>query len=283
MPTAFDSAAVTAAVELRRVIAVPIPTNVAFATAARRGTQGPESSLTVNSTPSGDKGAFVREMFAQIAPRYDTANRVLTAGLDERWRRRAIALLEAPRGGRILDLCCGTGDLVFNLLRSDPSLDVTGVDFCAPMLERARLRARREARGTATFLEGDAMALTFADDAFDGATMGFSLRNVVDVDAVLREVRRVLRPGARFVNLDVSKAPNKWWKKMFDLYFYGIVPAVGSYVGGSRRAYAYLPSSLTHHPNAVELRERFAQAGFAESGYLPLVGGAIAIHYGTKP
>jgi demethylmenaquinone methyltransferase/2-methoxy-6-polyprenyl-1,4-benzoquinol methylase len=221
-------------------------------------------------------------MFARIAPRYDRANRLLTAGLDERWRRRAIALLAPPTGGRILDLCCGTGDLVFHLLRTDPSLSVTGVDFCAPMLDRARARAPREARGEAEFVEGDAMSLPFADDAFDGATMGFSLRNVVDVDAVLREVLRVIKPGSRFVNLDVSKAPNKLWKRAFDLYFYGIVPLVGGIVGGSKQAYTYLPNSLTHHPNAIELCDRFARAGFVDAAYVPLMGGAIALHYGSK-
>lgn len=241
------------------------------------------TSTPMDGRPNGDKGAFVREMFARIAPRYDVANRVLTAGLDEVWRRRAIARLAAPRGGRVLDLCCGTGDLVFHLLRTDPTLDVTGMDFCAPMLDRARARAAKEARGTAAFVEGDAMALPFADGTFAGATMGFSLRNVVDVDRVLREVARVLQPGARFVNLDVSKAPNRIWKRMFDLYFYGVVPLVGGLVGGSKQAYSYLPSSLTHHPNAVDLRERFTRAGFADAGFLPLMGGAIAVHYGTKP
>ncbi|MEO6835066.1 MAG: bifunctional demethylmenaquinone methyltransferase/2-methoxy-6-polyprenyl-1,4-benzoquinol methylase UbiE [Candidatus Tumulicola sp.] len=241
------------------------------------------TSTPMRGRPNGgDKGAFVREMFARIAPRYDTANRVLTAGLDERWRRRAIALLAPPRGGRVIDLCCGTGDVVFHLLRTDPTLDVAGVDFCAPMLERARARAGREARGSTRFVEGDVMSLPFGDGAFDGATMGFSLRNVVDVDRVLREILRVLKPGARFVNLDVSKAPNKLWKRMFDLYFYGIVPVVGGIVGGSREAYAYLPNSLTHHPNARELRDRFERAGFADAAYVPLVGGAIAVHYGTK-
>jgi demethylmenaquinone methyltransferase / 2-methoxy-6-polyprenyl-1,4-benzoquinol methylase len=241
------------------------------------------TSTPVHGRPNGDKGAYVREMFARIAPRYDRANRVLTAGLDERWRRRAIALLAPPPSGRILDLCCGTGDVVFHLLRIDPSLDVTGVDFCAPMLDCARARAPREARGKTEFIEGDAMSLPFADDSFDGATMGFSLRNVVDVDAVLREVLRVIKPGSRFVNLDVSKAPNKLWKRAFDLYFYGIVPLVGGLVGGSKQAYTYLPNSLTHHPNAPELRERFAKAGFANAAYVPLMGGAIALHYGTKP
>ena len=229
----------------------------------------------------GEKGTFVREMFARIAPRYDLANRILTGGLDGRWRRRAIRLLAAPRGGRILDCCCGTGDLVFGLLRADSTLDVTGIDFCAPMLERAKERARRR-KGAPHFLEGDVMAMPFADSQFDGATMGFSLRNVVDVDATLREILRVMRPGARFVSLDVSKAPNRAFKRLFDLYFYRVVPLIGGIVGGSRAAYAYLPSSLTHHPNAQQLRDRFTRAGFIRAGYLPLMGGSIAIHYGTK-
>jgi len=233
--------------------------------------------------PSSDKGAYVREMFARIAPRYDVANRVLTAGMDERWRRHAIALLAPPRDGRILDLCCGTGDVVFHLLRTDPSLHVTGIDFCAPMLDGARARAQREARGDATFVEGDVMALPFEDASFDGATMGFSLRNVVDIDHVLREIVRMLEPGARFVNLDVSKAPNRVFKRCFDLYFYNVVPWVGGLVGGSRQAYTYLPNSLTNHPNADDLRERFTRAGFIDAGYARLMGGSIAIHYGTKP
>ena len=232
--------------------------------------------------PAGGKGAFVREMFGRIAPRYDLANRVLTAGFDERWRRKAIALLHAPKGGAIVDLCCGTGDLVFGLLRTDPSLTITGVDFCEPMLVRARERARSCA-GAPSFVEADVMQLPFDANSFDGATMGFSLRNVVDVDAVLREVLRVLRPGSTFVNLDVSKAPNRVWKRLFDTYFYGVVPIVGGIVGGSREAYRYLPNSLTHHPAAPELRDRFTRAGYAGAGYLPLMGGSIAIHYGTKP
>jgi demethylmenaquinone methyltransferase/2-methoxy-6-polyprenyl-1,4-benzoquinol methylase len=167
------------------------------------------------------------------------------------------------------------------LLKHDPTLAVTGVDFCAPMLDRARERATA-ARCGAAFVEGDVMALPFEDDSVDGATMGFSLRNVEDVDRVLREVLRVLRPGARFVNLDVSKAPNPLMKRAFDAYFYGIVPIVGGLVGGSRQAYTYLPNSLTHHPNATQLRDRFAAAGFAEAGYVSLMGGTIAIHHGIK-
>jgi demethylmenaquinone methyltransferase / 2-methoxy-6-polyprenyl-1,4-benzoquinol methylase len=232
---------------------------------------------------STSKGAFVREMFATIAPRYDRANRVLTAGLDERWRRRAIRILAPPSAGRILDCCCGTGDLAFGLLREDATLDVTAIDFCPPMLERARQRAAGEARGSVRFVEGDVMSLPFEDSSFAGATMGFSMRNVVDVDAALREILRVLRPGARFVSLDVTKAPNAAFKRLFDIYFYGLVPLIGGVVGGSRAAYTYLPNSLTHHPAAPQLREKFVRAGFADCGYEGLMGGSIAIHYGTKP
>lgn len=240
----------------------------------------------MTSTPAtrpADKGDYVRDMFASIAPRYDAMNRIMTAGMDERWRRTAIDRLSPPKGGTILDLCCGTGDVTFHLLRRDPSLHVTGIDFCEPMLAGARARAAAEAPGKdVTFLEGDVMALPFAEDAFDGATMGFSLRNVVDIGTTLREVRRVLRPGARFVNLDVSKAPNKLFKRAFDLYFYRAVPLLGGLFGGSKAAYTYLPQSLTHHPNAEALRERFVEAGFRDCGFIRLMGGSIAVHYGTK-
>ena len=240
-------------------------------------------SVTQNPRPDTEKGAFVKEMFAAIAPRYDVANRVLTAGMDERWRRAAIDRLAAPLGGRILDLCCGTGDVSFHLLRRDPSLHVSGIDFCEPMLHGARARALLEAPGKdLTFLEGDVMALPFDDDSFEGATMGFSLRNVVDIEGTLREIKRVLRPGRRFVNLDVSKAPNRLFKQAFDLYFYRLVPLIGGLVGGSKAAYSYLPASLTNHPNADQLAQRFAQAGFIDCGYQRMMGGAIAIHYGTK-
>ena len=231
--------------------------------------------------PAG-KGAYVREMFAAIAPRYDRANRLLTAGVDEAWRRRAVAELAAPAGGRVVDLCCGTGDLVFHLLRTDPALAVVGVDFTPPMLDGARARAAREDRGgRARFVEGDVTRLPFDDASFDGATMGFSLRNVVDVVRTLREARRVLRPGARFVNLDVTKPANPLVRRLFGLYFYGIVPLVGGLVGGSKTAYRYLPNSLTNFPDAAGLAERFRTAGFADVRTIRLGFGAIAIHVGT--
>lgn len=228
------------------------------------------------------KSLYVREMFAAIASRYDRANRVLTAGVDEAWRRRAVRELAAARGGAVLDLCCGTGDLVFHLLRSDPQLRVTGVDFTLPMLDGARARARKGDPGhRATFIEADVTALPFRDDSFDGATMGFSMRNVVDIDAALAEARRVLRPGARFVNLDVTKPANPLVRRLFGAYFYGFVPLVGGLVGGSKSAYRYLPNSLTNFPDAEALAGRFRAAGFRDVRFIRLGMGAIAIHVGT--
>jgi len=229
-----------------------------------------------------DKAVYVREMFAAIAPRYDATNKILTAGVDESWRKRAIAELQAPANARVLDLCCGTGDLVFHLLRSRADVSVTGADFCAPMLEGARKRALREDKhARATFVEADVMALPFSDAQFDGATMGFSMRNVVDITATLTEVRRVLKPGTRFVNLDVSKAPNALFRRAFNWYFYGLVPLIGGMVGGSRAAYRYLPQSLTNYPDADHLAQRFRDAGFHDVRYVRLGGGAIAAHVGV--
>jgi demethylmenaquinone methyltransferase/2-methoxy-6-polyprenyl-1,4-benzoquinol methylase len=150
------------------------------------------------------------------------------------------------------------------------------------MLDGARARARTgDPAGRATFVEGDVTALPFADGSFDGATMGLSLRNVVDLVGALREARRILRPGARFVNLDVTKPANPLVSRLFGLYFYGIVPLVGGLVGGSRAAYRYLPNSLTNFPDADGLADRFRQAGFRDVRYLRLGLGAIALHVGT--
>ncbi|GAC1533589.1 MAG: bifunctional demethylmenaquinone methyltransferase/2-methoxy-6-polyprenyl-1,4-benzoquinol methylase UbiE [Candidatus Velthaea sp.] len=229
-----------------------------------------------------DKSIYVREMFAAIAPRYDATNKILTAGVDEAWRKRAIAELGAPEDARLLDLCCGTGDLVFHLLRTKPRVSVTGADFCEPMLAGARRRAGKEdPQHRAQFVEADVMALPFAPQSFDGATMGFSMRNVVDIVATLKEARRVLKPGARFVNLDVSKAPNPLFRRLFNLYFYRLVPLIGGTFGGSSAAYRYLPNSLTNYPDADALAERFRAAGFSDVKYLRLGGGAIAIHTGV--
>jgi demethylmenaquinone methyltransferase / 2-methoxy-6-polyprenyl-1,4-benzoquinol methylase len=229
-----------------------------------------------------EKAVYVREMFATIAPRYDITNRILTGGTDALWRRRTVRELSPPVGARIIDLCCGTGDLAFHLAHAGKNLHVTGVDFCEPMLENARKRAPREDPAErVSFQTADVGALPFPDAYFDGATMGFSMRNVVSITTVLDEIRRVLKPGARFANLDLTKAPNPLFRTLFNLYFYGMVPLIGGLIGGSKSAYRYLPASLTNYPNADELAQRFATAGFREVRYVRLAGGAITIHVGT--
>jgi demethylmenaquinone methyltransferase/2-methoxy-6-polyprenyl-1,4-benzoquinol methylase len=231
-----------------------------------------------------DKALYVREMFASIAPRYDVVNRLLTGGIDEQWRKRAVRELGLGPKSSVIDLCCGTGDLSFHLLKRDPSTRVAGVDFCAPMLNNARRRALAiSGSEQIDFREADVLSLPYEDDTFDGAIMGFSMRNVVDLDGCLREARRVIRPGRRFVNLDVSKAPNPLYRQLFNAYFYGLVPFVGGVFGGSKAAYRYLPSSLTNFPDADTLAERFRDAGFIEVRYIRLAGGAISIHMGAAP
>lgn len=231
-----------------------------------------------------DKALYVREMFASIAPRYDTVNRLLTGGVDEQWRRRAVRELAIGPKSSVIDLCCGTGDLSFHMLKRDPSTRIVAADFCAPMLDGARRRARAHTNAAQIdFIEADVLTLPYADDSFDGAIMGFSMRNVVDLDGCLREAKRVLHPGRRFVNLDVSKAPNPVFRQIFNAYFYGLVPLVGGLIGGSKAAYRYLPSSLTNFPEAAALAQRFTDAGFIEVRTIQLAGGAISIHVGAAP
>jgi demethylmenaquinone methyltransferase / 2-methoxy-6-polyprenyl-1,4-benzoquinol methylase len=176
----------------------------------------------------------------------------------------------------LLDLCCGTGALTRECARLVPSGRVTGVDFTPQMLEIAR----RTPAPNVEYREADVLALPFDDEAFDGATMAFSMRNVVDIDACLREVARVLRPGGAFVNLEVSKPANALWRKAFYAYFYGIVPFIGRIVGGDAAAYRYLPESLINFPDADALALRFAANGFVNVRHMRLMGGIAALHIG---
>ena len=226
-----------------------------------------------------DKGGVVRDMFGRIAGRYDLVNTVMTAGVDALWRRKAVACLHATASARLIDLCCGTGALTRDAAARVPGGSVVGIDFTPQMLDLAR------ARTTATnveYREGDVLALPFADASFDGATMGFSMRNVVDIGACLREVARVLKPGATFVNVEVSKPPNPIVRRAFYAYFYGAVPLIGRLVGGDAAAYRYLPQSLVNFPDAQGLAALFRANGFDDVGVVRLVGGVATLHIGAK-
>jgi demethylmenaquinone methyltransferase/2-methoxy-6-polyprenyl-1,4-benzoquinol methylase len=214
----------------------------------------------------------VRTMFDRIAPIYDAMNRVMTAGLDLRWRRLAASAAVRP-GDRVLDAACGTGDLAVAALRAGAA-SVTGVDFAPRMLERARRKAP-----AITWVEGDLLALPFADASFDAATIGFGIRNVSDLELGLRELRRVLRPGGRLAILEITR-PRGRLRPFFSLWFDRIVPAAGRLLPGGS-AYAYLPASVRRFPAAEELASLVAGAGFTDVGFRLLAGSIVALHSGT--
>jgi demethylmenaquinone methyltransferase / 2-methoxy-6-polyprenyl-1,4-benzoquinol methylase len=213
----------------------------------------------------------VRTMFDRIAPVYDTMNRAMTAGLDRRWRRlTAEAVVE--HGDRVLDACCGTGDLALASARAGGR--VTGLDFSERMLERARRKAP-----DLEWVQGDMLALPFPDESFDAATVGFGVRNVEDVDLALAELRRVLRPKGRLGILEITR-PKGPLALFYRLWFDAAVPLIGKLVPGGS-AYTYLPASVRRFPGPEELAELMASAGFADVRYRLLAGGIVALHAGV--
>jgi len=224
-----------------------------------------------------DKGGAVREMFGRIARRYDLVNSVMTAGVDALWRRRAVGELDLRPDARVLDLCCGTGALTRDCAARVPAGRVTGIDFAPQMLALARQHTQA---ANVDYREGDVLALPFEAATFDAATMGFSLRNVVDIGACLREIARVLKPGGTFVNLEVSKPANALTRRAFYAYFYGIVPIIGRLFGSDPAAYRYLPQSLVNYPESRELVQIFDANGFVRTRAIPLMGGVAALHVG---
>jgi demethylmenaquinone methyltransferase / 2-methoxy-6-polyprenyl-1,4-benzoquinol methylase len=213
----------------------------------------------------------VRQMFDGIVPFYDVMNRVMTAGLDQAWRRRAAEAVVEP-GGRVLDACCGTGDLALACARAGGR--VTGLDFSERMLERARQKAPE-----IEWVHGDLLALPFAEAAFDAATVGFGVRNVADLEAGFRELRRVLRPGGRLACLEITR-PQGLLSPFFRVWFDGVVPVLGKVVPGGE-AYTYLPASVRRFPGPRELAALLDRAGFTEIRWIMLGGGIVALHTAT--
>jgi demethylmenaquinone methyltransferase / 2-methoxy-6-polyprenyl-1,4-benzoquinol methylase len=212
----------------------------------------------------------VRAMFDRIAPVYDAMNRVMTAGLDQRWRR-ATARAVVGSGDAVLDACCGTGDLA--LAAAHEGGRVTGLDFSARMLERAR----RKAPGL-EWVEGDLLALPFAAGSFDAATVGFGVRNVEDLGLGLRELRRVLRSGGRLGVLEITQ-PRGVLAPFYRLWFDRIVPLLGRVLPGGS-AYTYLPASVRRFPGPDELARLLEEAGFRDVRYRTFAAGIVALHTG---
>ncbi len=215
----------------------------------------------------------VRGMFDRIAPVYDVMNCVMTAGLDRRWRKLAVTEVVWP-GDRVLDACCGTGDLAVEAERRGGR--VVGLDFSEKMLERARPKS-----GAIEWVQGDALALPFSDGEFDAATVGFGVRNLVDLDGGLRELARVLRPGGKLAVLEITR-PRGILRPFFRLWFDVLVPFAGRVLPGGQ-AYTYLPASVRRFPGPDDLSALFEHAGFEDVRYRLLGGGIVALHVGAKP
>jgi demethylmenaquinone methyltransferase/2-methoxy-6-polyprenyl-1,4-benzoquinol methylase len=218
-------------------------------------------------------------MFDRIAGRYDRLNSVMTAGLHHHWRARAVDLAQVNPGGRVLDVATGTGDLALAMVdRVGSQGAVVGVDFAAVMLQLAQVK---DPTGQVEWLQGNALDLEFADDAFDAATVGFGARNFADLDRGLAEMARVVKPGGHVVVLEMTTPQRPPLSTFFSVWFDRIVPVLGRLSGDSSGAYSYLPSSVRRFPGPEELAARLSAAGLSDVSYILTAGGIIALHVGT--
>ena len=213
----------------------------------------------------------VRRMFDRIAPVYDAMNRLMTAGLDQRWRRITVERVVRP-GDRVLDACCGTGDLA--IAASNRGGKVTGLDFSERMLERARAKD-----AAIEWVRGDVLSLPFPDASFDAVTVGFGVRNIDDLEAGVRELRRVLRPGGQLGILEITR-PTGMLAPFYRVWFDKVIPALGRLLPGGA-AYTYLPASVRRFPAPAELAALLQRNGFEDVRFERFAGGIVALHVGT--
>jgi demethylmenaquinone methyltransferase/2-methoxy-6-polyprenyl-1,4-benzoquinol methylase len=226
-----------------------------------------------------ERAPKVRGLFSRIAGQYDLVNDVMSVGLHRRWKRQVVQLAVDGRANpKVLDLCCGTGDLSFLAEDRGAGL-VVGADFTLPMLAVAR-RRRRESSRRAKFLCADALRLPFADGAFDVLTIGYGLRNIADIPASLAEMRRVLAPGGRLVVLDFGKPSNPLAALLYRGFLHTVMPAVGLLFHGDAQTYLYIPDSLERFPAQRGVEKLMREAGFAKVWYEERLLGTMGINVG---
>lgn len=226
---------------------------------------------------------WVRQMFAGIAPKYDLLNHLLSFNIDRRWRKRLktrLAPVLAKQGARVLDLCCGTGDVLFEL-QTGSSARVFGADFCRPMLVAAKAKAARSGVG-AQLTECDALELPLASNSLDAISIAFGFRNLADYPGGLKEFHRVLKPGGVLAILEFSHPRGRLVKMGYGLYSKFVLPVIGAAVSGSAEAYRYLPESVQKFPRAEKLVEMMTAAGFESAAFELLTGGIAALHVASK-
>lgn len=226
-----------------------------------------------------EKPVYVNRMFARIAPTYDLMNRLMTGGQDQRWRREMLDFCNLPPRGTLLDVGTGTGDIAYTALQRNPTLRAVGSDFTYEMMAAG---VDKVPGVFLPFAQADTYALPFADNSFDAVVSGFLVRNVVDRVAAFREMARVTKPGGRVVCLETTPPSNSILGPLFRLYFFQVVPLIGSLIAGDRQAYAYLPHSTVEFPPPATLARMMEQAGLQHVFYVERMLKSVAIHVGVK-
>jgi len=232
---------------------------------------------TTISTPQG-KRRYVRRLFATIADNYDFITGFLSYGQDRRWKRRLIDLAALDPSDRVLDLACGTGDLLF--AAASGARAAVGLDITYRMLQLAK--SRQQEKRNLALVAGDMLALPFHDARFDLVTTGYGLRNVPDLRAALAEIHRVLVPGGRFLSLDFNRPTNPVVRAMYLAYLTVVGSALGAILHADPNTYRYIPESIRLYPGAAGVSRLMNEAGFADVRIVPLLAGLMAIHVGRK-
>ncbi len=225
--------------------------------------------------PGSQRAEKVRELFNSIARRYDLINDIQSIGLHRYWKRRLIQMARIQPGDKVLDVCCGTGDLAFRMSRA--GAEVTAVDFCESMLEQARLRSKALPKSP-RFVQGDAMNLPFSDRSFAVVTIGYGLRNLSDFVIGIQELVRVTKPGGRVMILDFSSPTNSLWRNIYYCYLQTVLPLYGWLFCRNAAAYSYVLESLRHYPSAEKIACLLEQSGCQKVMIHHYIGGVMTIH-----